>query len=238
MDMGMLDTAKLGRIEYGEAWDLQKALIRDIGAGEREDTLLLLEHPPTYTIGTDRHPEHLLMSPDELKRRGISVFEIDRGGDITYHGPGQLVGYPLLYLDAEGLDLHKYLRDLEESLIRLLAEFGLVGGRKPEYTGVWIGDRKVAAIGVKFNRARARRGFVTSHGFAFNVKRGVEQEGFGGIVPCGIQEYGVTSLEAETGLTLEVEEIAERVLPHFRDVFGYGSLRTVTEAAIRSTAAR
>ncbi|WP_254639015.1 lipoyl(octanoyl) transferase LipB [Cohnella sp. GbtcB17] len=236
--MSMLDTAKLGRIEYGEAWDLQKALIRDIGAGEREDTLLLLEHPPTYTIGTDRHPEHLLMSPDELARRGISVFEIDRGGDITYHGPGQLVGYPLLYLDAEGLDLHKYLRDLEEALIRLLAEFGLVGGRKPEYTGVWIGDRKVAAIGVKFNRARARRGFVTSHGFAFNVKRGVEQEGFGGIVPCGIQEYGITSLEAETGLTLEVEEIAERVLPHFRDVFGYDSLRTVTEAAIRSTAAR
>lgn len=236
--MSMLDTAKLGRIEYGEAWELQKALIRDIGAGEREDTLLLLEHPPTYTIGTDRHPEHLLMSPDELERRGISVFEIDRGGDITYHGPGQLVGYPLLYLDAEGLDLHKYLRDLEEALIRLLAEFGLVGGRKPEYTGVWIGDRKVAAIGVKFNRARLRRGFVTSHGFAFNVKRGVELEGFGGIVPCGIQEYGVTSLEAETGLTLEVEEIAERVLPHFRDVFGYGSSRAVTEAAIRSTAAR
>ncbi|CAI6056159.1 lipoyl(octanoyl) transferase LipB [Cohnella sp. JJ-181] len=236
--MRILDTARLGRIEYGEAWDLQKALIREIGAGEREDTLLLLEHPPTYTIGTDRHPEHLLMSPDELARRGISVFEIDRGGDITYHGPGQLVGYPLLYLDAEGLDLHKYLRDLEEALIRLLAEFGLQGGRKPEYTGVWIGDRKVAAIGVKFNRARGRRGFVTSHGFAFNVKRGVEQEGFQGIVPCGIQEFGVTSLEAETGLTLTVEEIADRALPHFRDIFGYDGERPLTEAAIRSTAAR
>lgn len=236
--MSIVDVARLGRIEYGEAWDLQKALIRDIGAGERRDTLLLLEHPPTYTIGTDRHPEHLLMSPDELSRRGISVFEIDRGGDITYHGPGQLVGYPLLYLDAEGLDLHKYLRDLEEALIRVLAEFGLTGGRKPEYTGVWIGDRKVAAIGVKFNRARGRRGFVTSHGFAFNVKRGVEQEGFAGIVPCGIQEFGVTSLEAETGLTLDVMGVADRLLPHFRDVFGYGAVADVTEAAIRSTAAQ
>ncbi|MEK0314228.1 lipoyl(octanoyl) transferase LipB [Cohnella sp. 56] len=236
--MSIVDVARVGRIEYGEAWDLQKALIREIGAGERRDTLLLLEHPPTYTIGTDRHPEHLLMSPDELSRRGISVFEIDRGGDITYHGPGQLVGYPLLYLDAEGLDLHKYLRDLEEALIRVLAEFGLTGGRKPEYTGVWIGDRKVAAIGVKFNRARGRRGFVTSHGFAFNVKRGVEQEGFAGIVPCGIQEFGVTSLEAETGLTLDVMGVADRLLPHFRDVFGYGTVADVTEAAIRSTAAQ
>jgi len=236
--MSTLDMARLGRIEYGEAWDLQKALIRDIGAGEREDTLLLLEHPPTYTIGTDRHPEHLLMSPEELARRGISVFEIDRGGDITYHGPGQLVGYPLLYLDAEGLDLHKYLRDLEEALIRLLAEFGIAGGRKPEYTGVWVGDRKIAAIGVKFNRARGRRGFVTSHGFAFNVKRDVEQEGFQGIVPCGIQEFGVTSLEAETGLTLEVEEIAGRVLPYFQEIFGYARIRTITGTEIRSTAAR
>lgn len=236
--MRLLETANLGRIEYGAAWNLQKSLIRDIGAGERRDTLLLLEHPPTYTIGTDRHPEHLLLSPEELARRGISVFEIDRGGDITYHGPGQLVGYPLLYLEAEGLDLHQFLRNLEEALIRLLAEFGLTGGRKPEYTGVWIGDRKVAAIGVKFNRARTRRGFVTSHGFAFNVKRGVEQEGFGGIVPCGIQEFGVTSLEAETGLTLDVFEIAARLLPHFREVFGYDAVSEVTETTIRSTAAR
>lgn len=210
----------LSRIEYGEAWDLQKKLVKEIDRGEREEALLLLEHPPTYTLGSDRHPEHLLYGEEELAKRGISVFEIDRGGDITYHGPGQLVGYPLLYLDAVGLDLHGYLRSLEESIIRLLAEFGIEGGRKPEYTGVWVGDRKIAAIGVKFNKARNRRGFITSHGFALNVKRGVEQDGFQGIVPCGIVEYGVTSIEAETGLTLTVEEIGKRIVPHFMDVFG------------------
>lgn len=210
----------LSRIDYGEAWDLQKKLVREIDREEREEALLLLEHPPTYTLGSDRHPEHLLYGEEELAKRGISVFEIDRGGDITYHGPGQLVGYPLLYLDAVGLDLHGYLRKLEESIIRLLAEFGIEGGRKPEYTGVWVGDRKIAAIGVKFNKARHRRGFVTSHGFALNVKRGVEQEGFQGIVPCGIVEFGVTSIEAESGLTLSVEEIGKRIVPHFMDVFG------------------
>lgn len=200
---------------------MQKRLIGEIDRQLREETLLLLEHPPTYTIGTDRNPEHLLYSAEELAERGISLYEIDRGGDITYHGPGQLVGYPLLYLDAEGLDLHRYLRTLEEAIIRLLAEFGIEGGRKPEYTGVWVGDVKIAAIGVKFNRARTRRGFVTSHGFALNVKRGVEQEGFRGIVPCGIAEYGVTSIEALTGRTLSVEEIGRRIVPHFMEVFGF-----------------
>jgi lipoyl(octanoyl) transferase len=218
-----LHTEWLSRIGYEEAWDLQKRLVREIDREERADSLLLLEHPPTYTIGSDKHPEHLLYGPEELAARGISVFQIDRGGDITYHGPGQLVGYPLLYLDAEGLDLHRYLRNLEEAIIGLLAEFGLEGGRKPEYTGVWVGSEKIAAIGVKFNKARTRRGFVTSHGFAFNVKRGVEAEGFGGIIPCGITEYGVTSLEALTGLDFDVEEIGRRIVPHFRKVFGYGA---------------
>lgn len=206
-------------IDYGEAWEMQKKLVREIDRGERGETLLLLEHPPTYTIGSDRHPEHLLYSAEELSRRGISLYEIDRGGDITYHGPGQLVGYPLLYLDAVGLDLHKYLRTLEEAIIRLLAEFGIEGGRKPEYTGVWVGDVKIAAIGVKFNKARSRRGFVTSHGFALNVKRNVEQDGFQGIIPCGIVGYGVTSIEALTGLTLSVEDIGRRIISHFMDAF-------------------
>ncbi|MBB6675680.1 lipoyl(octanoyl) transferase LipB [Cohnella nanjingensis] len=233
--MKTLHAAYLSRIDYGEAWELQKALIREIDTEARGDTLLMLEHPPTYTVGTDRHPEHLLLGPEELHRRGISVYEIDRGGDITYHGPGQLVGYPLLYLEAAGLDLHKYLRELEEAIIGLLAEFGLQGGRKPEYTGVWVGDRKIAAIGVKFNRARTRRGFVTSHGFALNVKSQVAQDGFQGIVPCGIQEYGVTSLEAETGQALDVEAIGERLMPHFKRVFGYDS---VSPETIRSTSVR
>jgi len=216
-----LEIEWLARINYGEAWELQKRLVKEIDREERADSLLLLEHTPTYTIGTDRHPEHLLYGKEELDRRGISVYEIDRGGDITYHGPGQLVGYPMLYLEAAGLDLHKYLRNLEDVIINLLAEFGIQGGRKPEYTGVWVGDRKIAAIGVKFNKARSRRGFVTSHGFAFNVKQNVEQDGFQGIIPCGIQEFGVTSLETLTGKELLVEDISRKIVPHFAEVFGY-----------------
>jgi lipoyl(octanoyl) transferase len=223
-----LEVHVLSRVEYGAAWELQKKLVREIDRGERPDTLLLLEHPPTYTIGSERHPEHLLLGPEELKRRGIAVFEIDRGGDITYHGPGQLVGYPLLYLDAVGLDLHGYLRNLEQALIDLLAEFGLEGGRKPAYTGVWVGDEKIAAIGVKFNKARARRGFVTSHGFALNVRRDVERDGFSGIIPCGITEYGVTSLEKETGVPLDPEEVGRRFVPHFCRVFGYEPVTIAT----------
>lgn len=218
-----LECEWLSRMDYGEAWELQKKLVREIDREERPETLLLLEHSPTYTIGSDRHPEHLLYEKEELARRGITVYDIDRGGDITYHGPGQLVGYPLLYLDAVGLDLHGYLRKLEEAIIRLLADYGITGGRKPEYTGVWVGDSKIAAIGVKFNKARTRRGFVTSHGFALNVKKNVELEGFQGIIPCGISEYGVTSLETLTGLTLQVEEIGKRILPYFTEVFGYST---------------
>jgi lipoyl(octanoyl) transferase len=219
--MQTLETAWLSRMDYGRAWELQKKLVSEIDREERNDSLLLLEHSPTYTIGTDRHPEHLLYGKEELARRGIELYEIDRGGDITYHGPGQLVGYPLLYLDAVGLDLHAYLRKLEESIIKLLAVFGIIGGRKPEYTGVWVGDLKIAAIGVKFNKARTRRGFVTSHGFALNVKKNVEQEGFQGIIPCGIAEYGVTSIESLTGMEWQVEEIGKRILPYFTEVFGY-----------------
>ncbi|QTH44760.1 lipoyl(octanoyl) transferase LipB [Cohnella sp. LGH] len=222
--MKELNVEWLSRRKYGEAWELQKQLVKEIDRQERNDSLLLLEHSPTFTIGSDRHPEHLLYGSEELARRGIEVYEIDRGGDITYHGPGQLVGYPLLYLDAEGLDLHQYLRNLEEAIIKLLAEFGIQGGRKPEYTGVWVGDRKIAAIGVKFNKARTRRGFVTSHGFALNVKKNVEEDGFQGIIPCGITEYGVTSLETLTGIELQVDEIGRRIVPCFAEVFGYASV--------------
>lgn len=226
--MKKLNVRWLSRIGYQEAWDMQKELVREIDRERSGDTLLLLEHPPTYTIGSDRHPEHLLLTPQQLEQRGISVFQIDRGGDITYHGPGQLVGYPLLYLDAAGLDLHRYLRDLEEVIIRLLAEFGIQGGRKSAYTGVWVGDVKIAAIGVKFNKARTRRGFVTSHGFAFNVRKNVEQDGFSGIIPCGITEYGVTSLESLTGVEWDTEAIARRIVPHFLDVFGYDGASGLT----------
>ncbi|SDR87842.1 lipoyl(octanoyl) transferase [Paenibacillaceae bacterium GAS479] len=208
-------------IDYGEAWDLQKEYVSEIDKGERVETLLLLQHPPTYTLGTDRHPEHLLLPPEVLSERGISVYEIDRGGDITYHGPGQLVGYPLIYLDAKGLNLHGFLRDLEQVIIDWLADYGIVGDRKSEYTGVWVGDEKIAAIGIKFNKSRRRRGFVTSHGFALNIKAGIGQEGFTGIVPCGIQEYGVTSFEDLTGIEMDLERAAREILPHFMKRFDF-----------------
>lgn len=213
------------QMEYGEAWEQQKQLVKAIDGQQQEEHLLLLQHPPTYTIGSQRHPEHLLLGPDQLREKGISVYEIDRGGDITYHGPGQLVGYPLLWLDGgKNLDLHGYLRSLEQVIINYLAGYGISGSRKSEYTGVWVGDEKICAIGVKFNKCRQRKGFITSHGFAFNVKSGIQEEGFRGIVPCGIQEYGVTSLEDVTGRSFAVEGIARDIVPYFNEVFGYNGV--------------
>lgn len=227
-----LRVTHMGRIEYGAAWDMQKELVHAIDDGTREDTLLLLEHPPTYTIGSQRHPEHLLLSKEELERQGIALYEIDRGGDITYHGPGQLVGYPLVLLDGPQLDLHGYLRSLEEAIIQFLATFGVIGSRKPEYTGVWVGNVKIAAIGVKFNKCRRRRGFVTSHGFALNVKSGIQHEGFSGIIPCGISEYGVTSLEDCTGQTYTVEQVGQLLLPHLIHVFGFEGAKIDTSLLV------
>lgn len=227
-----LRVTHMGRVDYGAAWDMQKELVHAIDDGTREDTLLLLEHPPTYTIGSQRHPEHLLLSKEELERQGIALYEIDRGGDITYHGPGQLVGYPLVLLDGPQLDLHGYLRSLEEAIIQFLATFGVIGSRKPEYTGVWVGNVKIAAIGVKFNKCRRRRGFVTSHGFALNVKSGIQHEGFSGIIPCGISEYGVTSLEDCTGQTFTVEQVGQLLLPHLVHVFGFEAAKLDTSLLV------
>ncbi|MNJ44922.1 Octanoyltransferase [compost metagenome] len=219
-----LEVTYFPMMEYGEAWDRQKEIVKAIDEGQ-QGHLLLLQHPPTYTIGSSRHPEHLLLSPEQLQERGISLFEIDRGGDITYHGPGQLVGYPLLWLDGnEGIDLRGYLRGIEQVIINYLAEYNVTGSRKPDYTGVWVGDEKIAAIGVKFNKCRRRKGFITSHGFAFNIKSGIQQDGFQGIIPCGIQEYGVTSLEDITGRTFSVEQVAGEIVPYFTEVFGISSI--------------
>ncbi|OAB44201.1 lipoyl(octanoyl) transferase LipB [Paenibacillus glacialis] len=222
----ILDISYLPFIDYGEAWDLQKEIVHRIDLGEQQETLLLLQHPPTYTMGSQKHPEHLLLSQEELKERGIALFEIDRGGDITYHGPGQLVGYPLLLLNGDaGIDLHGYLRNLEQVIIDYLALYGVQGIRKPKYTGVWVGEHKICAIGVKFNKCRHNRGFVTSHGFAFNIQSGIQNEGFQGIVPCGIQEFGVTSLEDCTGKEFDLMQVASEIAPLFCSLFDYeGSL--------------
>lgn len=217
-----LDVSYTPIVDYGMAWELQKQHVSAIDQGEQHECLMLLQHPPTYTMGSQRHPEHLLLSKEELEKQGIGLFEIDRGGDITYHGPGQLVGYPLLLLDGgKNLNLHGFLRDVEQVIIDYLASYNIEAGRKPEYTGVWVGDLKICAIGVKFNKARQHRGFVTSHGFAFNIKSGIADAGFAGIIPCGIQEYGVTSLEDCTGRVFEVEEVAREIVPFFTRVFPY-----------------
>ncbi|MFF2482084.1 lipoyl(octanoyl) transferase LipB [Paenibacillus sp. NPDC058071] len=229
-----LDARYIPVLDYAEAWELQKSIVQQIDQEERRETLLLLQHPPTYTLGTDRHPEHLLLNEQELRDQGISVYEIDRGGDITFHGPGQLVGYPILFLDAEELDLHAFLRSVEQVIIDWLGEYGIIAGRKEEYTGVWVGHEKIAAIGVKFNRSRNRKGFITSHGFALNIEKGLGQGGFSGIIPCGIDQFGVTSfndLVTEAGMT--VERAAREIVPHFKRIFRYREAALVEESADR-----
>jgi len=209
-------------MEYGSAWELQKQTVHGVDAGDQPERLILLQHPPTYTIGSQNHPEHLLLDAEQLREQGIALFEIDRGGDITYHGPGQLVGYPILRLGADGkVNLHGYLRGLEQVIIDYLAFFGITGDRKPEFTGVWVGDKKICAIGVKFNKSRNGRGFITSHGFAFNISADVPQEGFQGIIPCGISQYGVTSLEECLGSSRDLERVARDLVPYFLKQFAY-----------------
>lgn len=212
----MFHLQKLGRVSYQQGWQKQKELITKIDQGYLSDQLLLLEHEHTITLGRGSSQQHLLLSREEFQRRGIEVVEIDRGGDVTYHGPGQLVGYPLFYLGTEG-NAKKYLRSLEEVLIRVLQYWEIEGSRKEGYTGVWIGDEKVAAIGVKFHRARHRKGYITGHGFALNVNTDLSY--FQTIIPCGIREYGVTSLEKHLGRRVSMDLVMDRVIEQMKHVF-------------------
>ena len=207
-----LETEWLATLDYLEAWELQREMVAArLADPALTDRVLLLEHPPTYTLGRSGKWEHLLYSQTELEQQGIQVVEVDRGGDITYHGPGQLVGYPILNikrlhqrLGMERPDLHKYLRDLEQALIDLLAAFDIEGFRYPGYTGVWVeakGERKkIAAIGVRVNH----RG-ITSHGFALNVNPNLAH--FSGIIPCGIREHGVTSMAECLGREIGISDV-------------------------------
>ncbi|MBA2363995.1 MAG: lipoyl(octanoyl) transferase LipB [Chloroflexia bacterium] len=202
-----------GLVPYQEAWDVQRALLARIVAEDAPETLLLLEHPPTYTLGRRGGREHLLATPEELAGRGAVVIESDRGGDITYHGPGQIVGYPLLNLRRRtGGDVHRYLRALEEVLIGVLAAYGLTGEREPEHTGVWCGGAKVAAIGVRISRG------ITMHGFALNVNTDLSY--FNHIVPCGIHDRPVTSLAKLLGEQIPMDEVTSEVERRFQSVFG------------------
>lgn len=209
-----LDVRRLGLIPYGDALELQKALVDQRRAGEIPDTLLLLEHPHVITLGSGAHDENVLVSAEERAARGIELYETGRGGDVTYHGPGQLVGYPILNLKPDRQDLHRYLRDLEEMLIGVLGEFGIEGSRKEGLTGVWAGDRKIAAIGV-----RVSSGWITSHGFALNVSTDLGM--FGTIVPCGIRDHGVGSLSEETGRAVTLAEAEAAVVRQMGRVFGH-----------------
>ncbi len=201
-----------GLTPYSEGWEMQKNLVRLRKGDGIPDTLVLLEHPPVYTVGrAAKDASNLGAGEEYLRSFGAEVFWIDRGGDVTFHGPGQIVGYPILRLKVR--DAHEYLRELEEVIIRVLADYGLEGDRHPAYTGVWVGENKVAAIGVKFSS-----GWITSHGFALNVK--TDLTWFDRITPCGIQEYGVTSLQRELDRQVSLAEVEEKIIGHFTRTFG------------------
>jgi lipoate-protein ligase B len=185
-----MDVRRLGVVPYREAWALQQDLANDRRAGRIPDTVVLLQHPHTYTIGRSGTRDHVFLTENELAARGITCLEVDRGGDVTYHGPGQLVGYPILDLGPTP-DVGRYLRLLEGSLIDVLADFGISSDRLSGYTGVWIGNRKIAAIGVKVAQG------VTTHGFALNVTTDLSY--FSHILPCGIPDKGITSMAVELG---------------------------------------
>jgi lipoyl(octanoyl) transferase len=209
----------LGFIDYKEAWYLQKNVFELRYRNQIPDTFFLLEHPNTYTFGKTADKKNLIGSEEYLSDNKISVYDIDRGGDITYHGPGQIVGYPIINLEHWHKDTHKYLRALEEVIIKTCAEFGVQGERNSKYTGVWIGNRKIAAIGIKVSR------WITMHGFAFNINTDLSL--FNGIIPCGIGDKDVTSLLRETGILQDIKGVKEILRNKFYSEFGYDCLSDV-----------
>jgi lipoyl(octanoyl) transferase len=210
--MKPLEVSRLGLVSYADGLELQRRLVEERKADRIPDTLLLLQHPHVLTVGVKKDGRsHILATPDRLSSLGVEVFETGRGGDVTYHGPGQLVGYPILDLNPDRRDVHKYVRDLEEVMIRVCADYGLDAVRSKGFSGAWISDEKIGAIGVRISR------WITSHGFAFNVTTDVNY--FNLIVPCGIADRGVTSLEARLGQAPSMAEVEDRFVRHFAAVF-------------------
>ena len=205
-----LTASWLGRVEYPAAWSWQQELFLARLDGDVGDTLMLLEHPPTYTLGRRGNKEDLVYGDRERATRGIALYEVDRGGRATYHGPGQLVGYPILAL-GERYDVISYLRRLEDVLIRVAGSLGVEAHRDDDHTGVWVGRNKIGAIGVKITRG------ISMHGFAFNVATDLSM--FEGIVPCGIRDRWVTSVAAETGRIYPLKEVATLAAVHLAEVF-------------------
>lgn len=212
MSARRLRSSYLGRIDYATATDWQHAIREQVLGGE-DDHLLLLEHPPVFTLGRNAQSEHVVVDRSWLDRRGVAIHESDRGGQVTYHGPGQLVGYPILDLKPDRRDVRRYVRDLQEVLIRTLAELDVEAtpGLDGLPVGVWVGRQKIASIGVHL------RQWVTTHGFALNVSTDLSY--FGGIVACGTPSAPVTSIAQLNGSAPEVHEVADLLLPHFRAVF-------------------
>lgn len=206
-----VESCWLGSVPYQQAWDFQRRLVDAVRAGEQADILLLLEHNHVYTMGRKASLEHVLWDEETRRRRGVDLLWSDRGGDATYHGPGQLVGYPILNVEGRGEDLLIYLRTLERSLMSYLAELGIESAVIPGLTGVWAGAEKVAAIGVKMT------GGVASHGFALNLTTDLDY--FDGIVPCGLADKRTTSVERITGRRIDTESAARRYADHFGRCF-------------------
>ncbi len=201
----------LGLVTYSDGLRTQERSVEQLRAGDGQEQLLLLEHPHVFTLGRGADGSHILASREQLQSHSIEVHETGRGGDVTYHGPGQLVGYPIINLKPDRCDVHRYVRDVEEVLIRTIADFGVTGERIKGLTGVWVGNEKIAAIGVRIAR------WVTSHGFALNVNTDLSY--FQMIVPCGITDKGVTSLSRLLGRQIEVREVARAAAHHFGEVF-------------------
>src|SRR5512134_3760193 len=211
--MRELEVRRLGVVPYDEALALQRQLVEERRAERIPDLLLLLQHPPVITLGVkgDGGRANIVTTDARLAELGIAVHETGRGGDVTYHGPGQIVGYPILDLKPDRCDVHRYVRDLEEVMIRVCADYGVNAGRISGLTGAWVGGEKIGAIGVRISR------WITSHGFAFNVTTNLAD--FQLIVPCGITDHGVTSLEKATGRALSISDVEDDVIRHFANVF-------------------
>ena len=213
----------LGRLDYRAAWGVQLETHAAVAEGRTPPTLLLVEHPPVITFGKKGGRANLLADPAKLEAQGFSLYDIERGGDVTYHGPGQLVGYPILPI---GRMVRSYLRNLEAVMVQVLAEYGLTGEGSPGYAGVWVGDEKVVAIGVAIKRN------VSFHGFAMNVSTDLSH--FSYIVPCGIADKGVTSLSQLLGRTVTLTEVKPKLLSAFADVFNITlqSIESATESKV------
>jgi lipoyl(octanoyl) transferase len=213
-----LNILNLGRCDYETAYRLQLELVEKRQKNEIGDTLILVEHPPVITMGKSSLDSNVLFSEDYLKSQGIQVFKIERGGDVTYHGTGQLVGYPIFDIKHGGIGIRLFVENLETVFIKLLREhYGIEAGKDPVHTGVWVGDSKITAIGLAVKRG------VTMHGFAFNINTIMSH--FSYIVPCGIVDRGVTSLETLTGQSQDFEKVSELVTAYFSEIFGFESTK-------------